>query len=136
MNETEESCWWHCPGSQLAQGSPWQENTENPHRANDPKANNRRANNRIPGMKHHAAKVPVRAPRILLPSDAQRAAARTPSAIIKNALVALSHIRAEVVELADTPSSRVGLAILYKLLIIILLPFASITSSDGPRNGQ
>jgi hypothetical protein len=32
---------------------------------------------------------------------------------------------AEVVELADTPSARIALAILYKLLIIKLLPFDS-----------
>ena len=43
---------------------------------------------------------------------------------------------AEVVELADTPSTRIALAILYKLLIINLLPFASITSGNVPRNGQ
>ena len=45
-------------------------------------------------------------------------------------------IKAEVVELADTPSTRIALAILYKLLIINLLPFASITSGNAPRNGQ
>jgi hypothetical protein len=43
---------------------------------------------------------------------------------------------AEVVELADTPSAHIALAILYKLLIINLLPFASITSKNVPRNGQ
>jgi len=43
---------------------------------------------------------------------------------------------AEVVELADTPSNRVALEILYKLLIINLLPFASITSDRVPRHGQ
>jgi hypothetical protein len=43
---------------------------------------------------------------------------------------------AEVVELADTASTRIALAILYKLLIINLLPFASITSGNVPRNGQ
>jgi len=43
---------------------------------------------------------------------------------------------AEVVELADTPSTRIALAILYKLLIINLLPFASITSGNILRNGQ
>ena len=43
---------------------------------------------------------------------------------------------AEVVELADTPSNCIALAILYKLLIITLLPFASITSDDVQRNGQ
>src|ERR1700678_3184741 len=98
MNETGESCCWHCPGSQLAQGSPWQENTENPHRPN-----NRRADNRIPRMNQHPAEVTVRPPNSLLPSAAPRAAPRVPSAIIKNAFVALSPIRAEVVELADTP---------------------------------
>jgi len=50
--------------------------------------------------------------------------------------VVLFHICAEVVELADTPSTRIALAILYKLLIINLLPFASITSGNVPRNGQ
>jgi hypothetical protein len=44
--------------------------------------------------------------------------------------------RAEVVELADTPSTRIALEILYKLLIIKLLPFASITSGNVLRNGQ
>ena len=43
---------------------------------------------------------------------------------------------AEVVELADTPSTYIALAILYKLLIINLLPFASITSGNVPRNDQ
>jgi hypothetical protein len=33
--------------------------------------------------------------------------------------------KAEVVELADTPSDAITLAILYKLLILQLLPFAS-----------
>jgi hypothetical protein len=46
------------------------------------------------------------------------------------------HTRAEVVELADTPSTRIALEILYKLLIINLLPFASITSGNVARNGQ
>jgi len=46
------------------------------------------------------------------------------------------YISAEVVELADTPSTRIALAILYKLLIINLLPFASITSGNVARNGQ
>jgi hypothetical protein len=41
---------------------------------------------------------------ILFTRAAPRAAAQIPSAIIKNAFVPLSHIRAEVVELADTPS--------------------------------
>jgi len=40
------------------------------------------------------------------------------------------------VELAETPSEAIALAILYKLLILQLLPFASITSGDPPRNGQ
>jgi hypothetical protein len=44
--------------------------------------------------------------------------------------------KAEVVELADTPSTRIALAILYKLLIINLLPFASITSVDLLQSGQ
>jgi hypothetical protein len=44
--------------------------------------------------------------------------------------------KAEVVELADTPSARIALAILYKLLIIKLLPFTSITSIDSPQSGQ
>jgi hypothetical protein len=43
---------------------------------------------------------------------------------------------AEVVELADTPSTRIALVILYNLLIINLLPFASITSDNVPRHGQ
>jgi hypothetical protein len=41
-----------------------------------------------------------------------------------------------VVELADTPSDAITLAILYKLLILQLLPFALIPSIDPPRNGQ
>jgi hypothetical protein len=44
--------------------------------------------------------------------------------------------RAEVVELADTPSEVITLAILYKLLILQLLPFTSITSKDQPQNEQ
>ena len=43
---------------------------------------------------------------------------------------------AEVVELADTPSDAIALVILYKLLILQLLPFASITSSEPPKDGQ
>ena len=43
---------------------------------------------------------------------------------------------AEVVELADTPSDAIALAILYKLLILQLLPFASVTSSEPPKDGQ
>jgi hypothetical protein len=43
---------------------------------------------------------------------------------------------AEVVELADTPSDAIALAILYKLLILQLLPFASVTSSELPKDGQ
>ena len=42
---------------------------------------------------------------------------------------------AEVVELEDTPSDAITLAILYKLLIQ-LLPFASATSSEPPKDGQ
>ena len=48
----------------------------------------------------------------------------------------LNTSNAEVVELADTPSARIALAILYKLLIIKLLPFTSITSIDSPQSGQ
>jgi hypothetical protein len=44
--------------------------------------------------------------------------------------------KAEVVELADTPSDAITLAILYKLLILQLLPFASVTSSEPPKDGQ
>jgi hypothetical protein len=43
---------------------------------------------------------------------------------------------AEVVELADTPSDAITLAILYKLLILQVLPFASITSKEPPKDGQ
>jgi hypothetical protein len=43
---------------------------------------------------------------------------------------------AEVVELADTPSDAIALAILYKLLILQLLPFASVTSSEPSEDGQ
>jgi hypothetical protein len=43
---------------------------------------------------------------------------------------------AEVVELADTPSDAITLAILYKLMILQLLPFASITSNEPPKDGQ
>jgi hypothetical protein len=45
-------------------------------------------------------------------------------------------LRAEVVELADTPSDPIALAILYKLLIINLLPFTSITSENDAQIGQ
>ena len=50
----------------------------------------------------------------------------------------LRHIdfKAEVAELADTPSDAITLAILYKLLILQLLPFASVTSSEPPKEGQ
>jgi hypothetical protein len=41
---------------------------------------------------------------------------------------------AEVVELADTPSDAITLAILYKLLILQLFPFSSITSLQRPDN--
>jgi hypothetical protein len=44
--------------------------------------------------------------------------------------------RAEVVELADTPSDAITLAILYKLLILQLLPFVSITSNELPKDRQ
>jgi hypothetical protein len=44
--------------------------------------------------------------------------------------------RAEVVELADTPSERIALLIVYKLLIINLLSFSSSTSIDLPPNDQ
>ena len=57
-------------------------------------------------------------------------------AIIKRCLAELFHTCAEVVELADTPSARIALEILYKLLIMNLLPFASITSANVPRSGQ
>jgi hypothetical protein len=43
---------------------------------------------------------------------------------------------AEVVELADTPSDAVTLAILHKLLILQLLPFASITSKEPLKDDQ
>jgi len=57
-------------------------------------------------------------------------------AIIKRSLEVTIYPSAEVVELADTPSTRIALEILCKLLIINLLPFASITSGNVPRNGQ
>jgi hypothetical protein len=44
--------------------------------------------------------------------------------------------RAEVVELADTPSDAITLAILYKLLILQLLPFTSIAYSKSENQGQ
>jgi hypothetical protein len=69
-------------------------------------------------------------------SKPQQPSHRIPSAIIEAAPVVSFHIRAEVVELADTPSTHIALAILYKLLIINLLPFASIASGNVPRNGQ
>jgi hypothetical protein len=43
---------------------------------------------------------------------------------------------AEVVELADTPSDAITLAILCKLMILQVLPFASITSKEPPKDGQ
>jgi hypothetical protein len=39
-------------------------------------------------------------------------------------------------ELADTPSDTITLAILYKLLILQLLHFASVNSSEPPKDGQ
>jgi hypothetical protein len=47
-----------------------------------------------------------------------------------------SLILAEVVELADTPSNAIALAILYKVLILQFLSFASVTSSEPPKYGQ
>jgi hypothetical protein len=44
--------------------------------------------------------------------------------------------KAEAVELVDTPSDAIALAILYKLLIRQLLPFASVTSREPPKDGQ
>jgi hypothetical protein len=44
--------------------------------------------------------------------------------------------KAEVVELADTPSDTITLTILYKLLIMQLLRFALGTSSEPPKDGQ
>jgi hypothetical protein len=43
--------------------------------------------------------------------------------------------RAEVVELADTPSEAITLAILYKLLILHLLPLSSIASNYPEKDG-
>jgi len=51
-------------------------------------------------------------------------------------LIIKQFLTAEVVELADTPSDAITLAILYKLLILQLLPFASITSKEPPKDGQ
>jgi hypothetical protein len=44
--------------------------------------------------------------------------------------------RAEVVELAHTPSDAIALSILYKLLILQLLLFGSITSVEPSGDGQ
>jgi hypothetical protein len=41
-----------------------------------------------------------------------------------------------MVEAEDTPSDAITLAILYKLLILQLLPFASVTSSDHPKTAS
>ena len=41
-----------------------------------------------------------------------------------------------MVELADTPSDAITLAILYNLLILQLLPFTSITSKEPTKEGQ
>src|SRR5438309_9454599 len=57
-------------------------------------------------------------------------------AIMKCGPAVAIQISAEVVELADTPSDAITLAILYKLLILQLLPFASITSKELPKDGQ
>ncbi len=38
--------------------------------------------------------------------------------------------------MADTPSDPIALSILYKLLILNLLPFTVTTSRDLPRNGR
>jgi hypothetical protein len=56
--------------------------------------------------------------------------------LAKKWLCNLLILKAEVVELADTPSNPITLFILCKLLILNLLPFTSITSSDLPRRGQ
>ena len=42
----------------------------------------------------------------------------------------------EVVELADTPSIRVTLLVVYKLLILKLISFSSIDSIEASKNGQ
>jgi hypothetical protein len=44
--------------------------------------------------------------------------------------------KAEVVELADTPSDAITLTIIYKLLILQLLHFASVTSRERPKDCQ
>ena len=43
---------------------------------------------------------------------------------------------AEVVELADTPSMLVVLLLLYKHLLVSILPFTSITSTEQQNSGQ
>jgi hypothetical protein len=45
-------------------------------------------------------------------------------------------LKAEVVELADAPSATIASAILYKLLTLQLLHFASVTSSEPHKDGQ
>ena len=50
--------------------------------------------------------------------------------------VQVGYRNAEVVELADTPSDAITLAILHKLLILQLLSFASITSNEPPKEDQ
>ena len=64
------------------------------------------------------------------------AAGNALTAELAKLLIANNLQTAEVVELADTPSTRIALDILYKLLIISLLPFTSMTSDNVPRNGQ
>jgi hypothetical protein len=56
--------------------------------------------------------------------------------LLQHEVVAVGVCNAEVVELADTPSDAITLAILYKLLILQLLPFVSVTSSEPPKDGQ
>jgi hypothetical protein len=54
----------------------------------------------------------------------------------ENPFVIIFCIFAEVVELADTPSEAITLAILYKLLILQLLHFTSITYKGPPKSAQ
>jgi hypothetical protein len=61
---------------------------------------------------------------------------RISAADLAKILSACSLQCAEVVELADTPSEAITLAILYKLLILQLLPFTSITSNEPLKEGQ
>jgi hypothetical protein len=90
----------------------------------------------MPPHRKGAGLRPAGQPRAAVPTSPVQSSAADSFCFNRSALMVLFQICAEVVELADTPSARIALAILYNLLIINLMPFASITCGDIPPNGQ